>query len=455
MPEYTPNLRLSETKERLHKTEEVRLDDTPRFSLESRPDKKIEPITISAKEQIRYAENSVFAEAVYNEILWLFEQTGKIDPEEFDRKATSIEVSLTTAQIAIFSRIRDRIRNDIENVAKIDQKTIEQIIQKAKELNYVPANVQPGIEITPWGAIVLNVDAKDWFPFDFKAKHTEAFKITETSQQGVNDPELQKFVERTIVIKRTDDEKRNTKVKRHEFFHDVYRSAIEPEQPILYDNQTEKKLFSQIKDEILAYLIEGKWESYLRNLSFDVRMKSGSDGKDAYGLFMDLWGLVVRNIQKEGNTPELAENEADNFTDMVWLLVREITRLYYSQALVEEGIKAVLTAQDAKEAMYKLRMIGDRSRIDGEALWQVLRNEQKEMKYGQDGVYAEHIEYFLDAFDYYQLPLVKNYDKFLSLLEEYIQSLKLQNGFSEEERIGNKNRIKNLETTLENLKKRK
>lgn len=460
MPERSPISRLSELKEQLRGAQEIQLDDAPRFSLENAPDKEIKPITISPKEQIRYKENDAFAEAVYSDLHWLLDQTGTISVEEFEQKSKATEAQLTAAQLETFTRIRDSLKSAIESAAHIDQKTINEVIQKARELNYLLPDAQPTVEVIPWGAIVLHVKEEEFrSPFDQKSLHKQAYKITEVSRQGINDPTLAALLEQTIVLKKTNNEERNAKVKRHELFHAIYAIAIAPEQPVHYDDDVEKRMFAQIKDEVLAYLFEGRWQPDLRDLCLDVRLK-GPD-KDMPDNFMDLWGFVVRSLQKGTQksmaTPEINwyENEADDFIDHVWLLTREIARLYYLRASVEEGIKAVLTSQDAKEAMYKLRRIGDRERLDGETLWQVIRHEQKEDAYEADELYAEHVKKFLGMFDFYQLPLVKNHEKFFSALEEYIHTLKSQEVPSDEDRkMGREIRVRALEEALANLRER-
>jgi len=256
MPERST--RLSELKEQLRDAQEISLDDTPHFSLESAPYKKVEPITISPKEQIRYKENDAFADAVYDDLHWLLAQTGKISVEEFEQRIEVVEKRLSPAQIEVFARIRDRLKSAIESATQIDQKTIDEVIQKARELRYLLPRAKPSVEITPWGAIILSVTEEEFSsPIDKSNFNKLAFKVMEVARQGIDDPRLVALLERIIVLKKTDNEEKNARVKKHELFHDVYGVAVRPEQPTLYDDAAEKRLWAQIKDEILAYLFEG------------------------------------------------------------------------------------------------------------------------------------------------------------------------------------------------------
>ncbi len=451
MPERST--RLSELKEQLRDAQEISLDDTPHFSLESAPYKKVEPITISPKEQIRYKENDAFADAVYDDLHWLLAQTGKISVEEFEQRIEVVEKRLSPAQIEVFARIRDRLKSAIESATQIDQKTIDEVIQKARELRYLLPRAKPSVEITPWGAIILSVTEEEFSsPIDKSNFNKLAFKVMEVARQGIDDPRLVALLERIIVLKKTDNEEKNARVKKHELFHDVYGVAVRPEQPTLYDDAAEKRLWAQIKDEILAYLFEGRWRPDLRALCHDVRLKDRTAAKDFYGHYMDLWGFVSRSLQKEMSVDEAAE-KADEFADHVWLLVRELARLYYSRAPVEDGIKAVLTAQDAKEAMYKLCQIGDRGCLDGEILWKVIRRESQTDMYKADELSAYQIENFIYYFSYYRLPLIKNHDRFLSSLEGHIQTLKSKEVVPEQ-KISHENNVRLLEQVRADLRER-
>lgn len=376
----------------------------------------VPPIVFSPSEQVRYDENRRFGNVLTDELLWLVGQRDHLELEEVRKRGASIRHKLTPVQQEVFNKVLTRLEKTVAFCQNIDSSRLDEVVKALKDTGkgFLEKSAVTKTEVRPLGIIVSVVDGAI-----FAESHGGSIPVDSDDLKKIKDPViLEAVLHCVITYDRNIDNVGNAKGKeaviRHELFHNLYKLTVAPEQASSYKDPVKHQLFSEAKDEIIAYLLQGIWEFHPSSLFLTLRrLRPGSSELD---FMQELSNVVWRerpyNKHKTDNEREQA---ADIFIDEVWAVMRSIGFLRFAQGSCREGVSAILCAQSFKEIAFALGSMEQAfGRVSAQGVWEAFRQKSNPR------MLAAEINKFLEEYRWLRLRQLDDPYALLDAVRAYI-----------------------------------
>jgi hypothetical protein len=181
--------------------------------------------------------------------------------------------------------------------------------------------------------------------------HAESTNLIQVANP--HGPEDEEIIDRTVFIYtegRSEEEIRKT--REHEIAHVFFSQWIEPVLTVQERNTVMAAAFMNMKNELLSYLLNEKWQFFL----FNLFNKYGPDEKVFLNSIVDDAKQEYRERFKF--TPEKAQKIAKRKGFYIWTVSEQIARLSLARSSeFEQAYAGVLVSQSLKELVYHLSKI--------------------------------------------------------------------------------------------------
>jgi hypothetical protein len=351
--------------------------------------------SISPAEQIRYDENTRFAEVIYDKMISLIDD--KISIEELENELSETKKDLSVSQQKVMEKIYENILKESEGKVHRNGVSLKSLYKERPLaprdifLNYMELahKIQlsekislDDVSVMPWGAVVIKVRDKETWIMIEKSKNLEevdGFKMTDCFLISTNKSEGETYSEekdnryigkqanRTILVYIGEkSEKEISQIIRHELFHELYDNVISPAHKNRYKNEKMDSIFREVKNEIVAYAIGNQWQTNEKGYfpssytKFNVHKEVGQevllsilkDKLPEEEMNFDPPEKKVEDYKNKFGEADFAKAKdiADNFVLEMANIWREVVRLNISGSKAfEETVKATLTSQSFNE----------------------------------------------------------------------------------------------------------
>lgn len=380
-------------------------------------------MTFTPSEQVRYEANERFGALISKELLWLARQTTTINLDELDARCAAAQERMTPQQQAAFNAIVRRVKDGITFCKNFPQDRLPELVTSLKETRYITKRADVSTEVRPL-SIVVSITGNNGYGV---TDHGGSIPLNDVFQRVNADPLIKEAMKYCVI---THDENIRTvgraggkeAVIAHELFHNLYKLMIAPEQHVRYKDPQKKQLFTEGKDEILAYLTQGIWEFHPGSLFLSLRRKENRGEplpEDVH--LQNLWTMVANSDADHELSEEEREREADLFLDEVWNVMRAIGFLRFSGASCEDGIQAIIATQSFKEMIFALLAIQDTiPRVPAKTLWDAFQEKAR------PSFFAHELRAFLEEYSWLRLPQLDQPQVLLQSLRDYINDLSAQ-----------------------------
>lgn len=331
-------------------------------------------IEVSPLERIRYNENRKFSAIVTADLAWLVTHRHTADAQSVRRKATDLCEQLTPSQRALFERVTQNIEAACLSDGRETPETIAQTFQRMRQLEptfpYVEAE---DVQVTRFGTCELTVSPVEWYRLGRKDLGYVMRELPKNDRLQLDDRE-RGIILNTVFVKGSQEGEADEAELRsreevlcHETFHLLNHRYIETETVPRYQDPVERDVFMMAKNEMIAYLFQGRWAYRLKDLFNSTWNKYVDPRGDKHALDIQQDGgrEVIRRIEESlaENRPDDSHNEDEalDFYLEFYFVQRELARLSaLRDPSIKEGIVAILGAQSFKEMGYNLSKIGPR-----------------------------------------------------------------------------------------------
>lgn len=438
--------------------------------------------SISPADQIRYDENTRFAEVIYSKMISLID--GKISIEELENELSEIKKGLSAGQQKVMEKIYENIlinfgkkvcRHGISLKSLYNERPLAphniflNYMESAYEISLSGKISFDDVSVMPWGAVVVKVHDKETWELIKRATNSndiDGFKMNNfymsytDKNRNENEPYseekdkryIQEQANRTIVIYTGEKkEEEVSQIVRHELFHELYDNAISPAHKNRYKNEVMDSTFRMVKNEIVAYAIANRWQTYekkyfpssyikhnvLKEVGQQILLSILKDKLPEEEMNFDPLEKKLEDYKNKFGEPEIlkVKDIADNFVIEMANIWREVVRLNIAGSKAfEETVKATLTSQSFNEMSYKLSLIDSDKVIDAVLVA------------NKDGTFnlKEAIEVVTDAL-HFRVPITRLDELVLLIQKEFDENVSL----SDEDREVCKRVISNYEKNID------
>lgn len=354
--------------------QELREGKTEIFEM---PDYCPADIEVSPLERIRYEENGRFSEAVASDLVWLASHRHELDVSSIRQKAEGLAERLSPAQRLPLAKITKNIEatcsesEDANETPETIARAFQFMHRLEPDLPYVSAE---NVRVTKLGTYELTFPPHEWRRLGRKDLGYVLIELPKDGRLKFDERE-QRIILNTVFVKGPEEDqddavasKTRENILRHETFHLLNHRFIEPETAPRYHDAVECEVFMMAKNEMIAYLIEGRWEYRLINLfnsTWNEYAGRGSD-RNVIDVHIDSGNEIIERVERSlrGENPNSDRyyDEAAQFYLEFYFAQRELARLSALRSSdIKQGIAAILAAQSFKEIGYNLSKIGPRS----------------------------------------------------------------------------------------------
>lgn len=383
----------------------------------------LSPMTFTPSEQIRYEANERFGALISQELLWLVRQTTTINLDELDARCAAAQERMTPQQQAVFEAVMKRIKYGIRFCQSFPRDQLPQLVTSLKETRYITKRADVTTEARPL-SIVVSITGNNGYGV---TDHGGSIPLNDVFQRVNADPLIKEAMKYCVITH--DENIRNLgraqgkeAVIAHELFHNLYKLMIAPEQHARYKDPQKKQLFTEGKDEILAYLTQGIWEFHPGSLFLSLRRKEPKGQSFPEDVHLgNLWAMVADSGANHGLSPDECDREADLFLDEVWNVMQAIGFLRFSGASCQDGIRAIIATQSFKEMVFALLAIRDTIlRVPAKTIWNSFQTKDR------PSFFAHELRVFLEEYSWLRLPQLDQPQVLLQSLRDYINDLSAQ-----------------------------
>lgn len=383
----------------------------------------LSPMTFTPSEQIRYEANERFGALISKDLLWLARQTASINPDELDARCAAVQEHMTPQQQAVFDAVVRRVKDGITFCKNFPQDRLPELVTNLKEARYITKRADVSTEVRPL-SIIVSITDNDGYGV---ADHGGSIPLNDVFERIHADPLIKEAMKYCVIthdknIQSLGRAHGKEAVIAHELFHNLYKLMIAPEQHARYKDPQKKQLFTEGKDEILAYLTQGIWEFHPGSLFLSLRRKEHKGQPLPEDVHLEnLWAMVAESGADHGLSLEECDREADLFLDEVWNVMRAIGFLRFSGASCEDGIRAIIATQSFKEMVFALLAIQDTiPRVPAKTVWDSFQTKDRPRFFAHD------LRAFLQEYSWLRLPQLDQPQVLLRSLRDYINDLSTQ-----------------------------
>ncbi len=354
MPGFTEQQR--EWKREIKETEDLRL-----FSGTAKE------FSITPGERLRYEADAAFASLLVDDLRWLSAQPSSLTEEVLLKHQAELSPLLQTDdQRRRVTAISEKLQVLLRQTAQIGRKELLHRLQQW--IDHADQDVDTGssiqlsaidrrdIEVTPFGAILITVRDRHIWEDELEFSPTAyGMKMLFGPIKGMS-TRLQEAMNRVVFFNESDGATIRPEQRSHELFHDLYHRVFKSSLNNRYRLPTQKTVFSELQNELIAYALSEQWNANLRDL---LSSRWGQRGEKTNP---QLRQLIKQRVLEEGVAAGVGEAEAmkiaQGFSRMIQRAQSEITRLSIKQSQAfTPALIAALSSGDMKELVYHLAQI--------------------------------------------------------------------------------------------------
>lgn len=383
--------------------------------------------SVSQTDKVRFEENARLSETLYDVFYAMID--GKLSLEEVENELARRAPELSLPQQALLSRIQEREKKGAGTAAFNTRLSTAPTLNEYYRMGhsfrefFYTGIARDGVDraeisaddiiLKPWGAVLVYVrNPETWKKVHRLEGSEDSGGFIRMSDFGQIKEDIRDFsyineqFNRTVFVRRfpETEEKDWKEAERHELFHELYANILSKEQKIQYKQKAKREIFSEVKNELVAYLIGGRWGTSLHRYVTNSTMIWAIDLYKATEMKEDeqeaeinvedvlpkyfktkVAADLVRSALPEEETASLnmlqclekgtsalskeqfdaIKKEARDFYFLTWYIRRNIARFAsLEKRNFNEVIKAVLTAQSFEEILYKLERIDAEKETD-------------------------------------------------------------------------------------------
>ncbi len=349
-------------------------------------------LTVSPSERYRYKENERLAECLAPDFLWLAEHLADPDLNKtmIRDRADSLPIEkLSEPQRKAIAALRKEIEGLMDGAEELSEIEMADFLQDAPSIvkSFPSGLTAADVQVTKLGAfLVVRRDKEEWKKWEeASGKENDGNSETLGYHFHVQDPffgpeEIREKIDRTTLVLDIQDGQLDDRI-RHELFHDLYRAVLEKKTRPQYGDRTMNETFIRIKDEMIAYLLQGRgWEYEFKKIHgifvksqelqnanrFEIlaRLSSIISSRRSSRMLHARHGVYGSNLRLSDprlqEASEEAKEKTKKFTEELVALRREILRLRFLRCPASEGIPAILMAQSFKEMVFNMSKLEQR-----------------------------------------------------------------------------------------------
>lgn len=349
---------------------------------------------VTPAEKIRYEANAAFGAVLVDDLVWLVSAEATVTEEELlKRQAMRAAALQTDEQRGHLENVTKRLIELMQQTKKIGRKEILHRIQSFSDIasagtsSFRFSQLDPeDIEVTPFGAVVVTIrDQQLWEnELGFLAS-ANGIKLTTNKVPFTSSKQHMTF-SRVIFVKSISDSLTDG-YRSHELFHDLYHQVVEHEMISRYKMITQREIFSDLQNELLAYAISEEWQPQLSDLL--NRREHVTDAK--------LRGQIQKEISSEFEMNSVSRKEAQEraaaYVQMLLQVQSELVRLYLIKNTdFTKWMGCILASAELKELAYHLTQI-EPGPLDADTL--ISRNADGTVLFAEVSDFASHVIYYL------------------------------------------------------------
>ncbi len=309
-------------------------------------------ITVSALEKVRFEENKKMGAVLADVLLSVVDHTRSFDEAEAVLAATTQELRPVQREkvYAIVQNFRQRLTRYMHDMS------YDSDSNRYLDLFYAGHDVtrseipEDDIHMTTEGTVVVTVRDMDAWK-----------KVGGTEQQGgfsthaffervpsaISDSyAINKQAERTVFVLRKPEESDAVfdGIRRHEVAHDLYKLSFEKEEESGYENPIMQGYFTDMKDEVISYLLEERWQSDIHAFVTSSVIKECGNVSVPRCLFRSVVSSLLENHSPEQRERLCTLYDQSNMLDLQSIARVDLSILEgYDQALCREKVMQAAT----------------------------------------------------------------------------------------------------------------